>query len=181
MEIKLTENDRAYLLNNARESIASKLRNRKADYGAPPENTNALYGAFVSLHIDGKLRGCIGTMTGTKAVNEIVRDMARSCAFHDPRFKPLSNGELAKAEIEISVLSPMVKISDISEIHVGVHGLYISAGYKSGVLLPQVAEQEGWDRDSFLAYTCRKAGLSQDAWKNADVDIFTFTALVFSE
>ena len=138
-------------------------------------------GVFVTLHIGKKLRGCIGTMRGTEPLIDTVRDMARSSAFHDPRFPGLTLDEIKTIKIEISVLTPLIQISSVDEIKTGTHGLYITKGPCSGVLLPQVAIEQGWDRDQFLSFTCRKAGLPADAWYDNDTIIEIFSATIFSE
>ena len=105
--------------------------------------------------------------------------MALAAAFNDPRFDPLSQKEIEDLDIEISVLTPLRQISDSNEIEVGKHGLMIINGLYSGLLLPQVATQYGWNRETFLEYTCMKAGLNGDAWKDKNSKIFIFSADVF--
>jgi len=137
-------------------------------------------GAFVTLHAQGRLRGCIGTFRACEPLFRVVREMALSAAFHDPRFRPVTAGELPELELEISALTPLVEVASVEEIEVGTHGLYITRGYASGVLLPQVAVEYGWDREEFLCHTCEKAGLPGDAWlKGATIE--RFSAEVFSE
>lgn len=136
-------------------------------------------GAFVTIKNKGSLRGCIGYIRGYLPLHETVKDMAVQAAFHDPRFDPVYKDEWDDIDIEISVLTPMKKISDINEIEVGKHGIYIEKGMYSGLLLPQVATEQKWDRMTFLEYTCLKAGLPKDAWKSKDVDMFIFSAEVF--
>ena len=105
--------------------------------------------------------------------------MAPAAAFHDPRFFPVTEKELRDLEIEISVLTPLRRIKDIREIEVGKHGILIERGFNSGLLLPQVATEYGWDRKTFLEHTCLKAGLPTDAWKHEDVAISIFSADIF--
>ena len=181
MNLTLDAEDGALLLNSAREAIASSLEGRDPVYGSPSENVKVLCGTFVTLHRGKTLRGCIGTMRGVHPLIEAVREMARSSAFHDPRFPPLTGDELGDISIEISVLSPLVKISSLDEIHIGTHGLFLVKGLSSGVLLPQVAVEQGWNRGQFLKHTCRKAGLPEEAWKDSGVDVFIFSAILFSE
>jgi hypothetical protein len=138
-------------------------------------------GAFVTLKKHGQLRGCIGFIEARKPSYETVRDMAQAAAFSDPRFSPVTQKEFEDLKIEISILTPLKKISDINEIEVGKHGLYIIKGFNSGLLLPQVATEYSWDRVTFLKETCRKAGLPFDAWKDKDAKIFIFSADVFGE
>ncbi len=138
-------------------------------------------GAFVTLHIRKHLRGCIGYIKGIKNIPETIIDMARSSAFRDPRFPPLTRKEYEKIDIEISVLSPIEEARDISQIVVGRDGLIISNGFNQGLLLPQVASEYGWNVEQFLENTCYKAGLPGDAWKRKGVRIEKFSAQVFGE
>lgn len=105
--------------------------------------------------------------------------MALAAAFQDPRFSPVTRDEWDDLELEISVLSPLTKLDDPEKVRVGVHGLYLRKGSQGGLLLPQVAVEQGWDRETFLGQTCRKAGLPPEAWRDPDTDIYVFTAEVF--
>ena len=136
-------------------------------------------GAFVTLHLDHQLRGCIGTIEPIKPLAEVVQEMAVAAAFQDPRFPPLSAKELDRIDLEISVLTPLVPVSRIEEIEVGKHGLLIERGFRRGLLLPQVATEYHWDRQTFLEHTCLKAGLPPDAWRDAQTRIYRFSAEVF--
>ena len=182
-EFILSEDDKQLLLQEARRSIENLFWNveRPAldiDHCSPALRTKC--GAFVSLHKEGNLRGCIGQMVGDKPLIKVVRDKAVWAAINDSRFSPVTEDELDDINIEISVLSPLRKIHDISEIELGVHGIYISQGYFSGVFLPQVATETGWDKETFLGHCARdKAGIGWDGWKNAD--IYIFTATIFGE
>jgi len=138
-------------------------------------------GAFVSLKKRGRLRGCIGFIEAKKPLAKTVEEMAIAAAFQDPRFEPLKKEELKDLRLEISVLTPLRRIADVGEIEVGVHGLYIRKGGCAGLLLPQVATEYGWDRDTFLRETCCKAGLAPDAWRDRDTEIYHFSADVFGE
>ncbi len=138
-------------------------------------------GAFVTLHADGALRGCIGYIKGIKTIPETIIDMANASAFKDPRFPPLRKQEYGVIDIEISIMSPIEEVRDVSEIEVGRDGLIISAGYRTGLLLPQVATEYGWDRKTFLEHTCYKAGLPGDAWRAKGTKIEKFSAQVFGE
>ena len=112
-------------------------------------------------------------------LHQTIRAMAVQAAFADPRFCALQPGELDEIHIEISVLTPLERIYDPAQIEVGKHGIYVRKGYHSGLLLPQVATEHGWDRGQFLEWTCRKAGLSTNAWKDPSTEIFIFSADVF--
>jgi AmmeMemoRadiSam system protein A len=136
-------------------------------------------GAFTTLHLNGKLRGCIGYVMPTHSLYRTVAETARSAAFDDPRFKPVTRDEVAGLEIEISVLSPLQPIRP-EEVVVGRHGLVIHKGLRRGLLLPQVPVEWGWDRETFLAQTCKKAGLALDAWEHG-AEIQAFTAEAFDE
>lgn len=139
-------------------------------------------GAFVTLKTaSGALRGCIGHFMGTGSLGSTLSDMATSAAVHDPRFIPVSPGEVDGLSIQISLLSPMAAAS-AEDVVPGVHGVYVRSGPRTGTLLPQVAVEEGWDRETLLAHTCLKAGLPPDAWRDGGrISIFTYTAEVFGE
>ncbi len=179
--VGLNEAEKALLLYIARESIASALEGRapKLPSKLPPKLLEP-YGAFVTLHKHGELRGCIGTFHADGPLYKIVFEMARSAAFNDPRFPPLRPEELEEIDIEISVLSPMWRASP-EEVEVGVHGIYIVRGLNRGVLLPQVAVEFGWDRETFLDHTCLKAGLPPGCWRDPETEIYLFTAEIFGE
>jgi len=138
-----------------------------------------LRGAFVTITKKGTLRGCIGHIRGLMPLYKTIEEMAAAAAFDDPRFPPITKNELKDLEIEISVLTPFKQITDVKEIEVGTHGIYMERGYYSGLLLPQVATEYRWDRDTFLEHTCRKAGLPPDAWKEKDTRIYIFSADIF--
>ena len=138
-------------------------------------------GAFVTLHTKaGALRGCIGHMIGDGPLWELIIELGVAAGTKDPRFPPVTEAELDQIVYEISVLSPMrpIKPDDVTP---GVHGLYVRRGSHSGVLLPQVAVEWEWDRETFLEQTCRKAGLPEDAWRDPATQIMGFTAQVFHE
>ena len=180
--MNLTDADKNLLLSQARASIEAHLQDKSAPPVKDPSPVlGERRGAFVSLHRQGHLRGCIGYLEAVKPLLETVREMAAAAAFHDPRFRPLRPEELADLEIEISVLSPMQLIKSTDEIEVGKHGLYIVQGFCRGLLLPQVATEYKWDRLTFLQQTCCKAGLPPDAWKEPSTKIYTFTADIFAE
>jgi AmmeMemoRadiSam system protein A len=180
--MNLSTADKQLLLQTARDSIAAQFTGKAA---APVETASTVLkeprGAFVSLHRQGQLRGCIGYIEAVKPLLETVREMAPAAAFNDPRFRPLGREELADLEIEISVLTPMRLIQSTDEIEVGQHGLYIIRGLSRGLLLPQVATQYNWDRLTFLEQTCAKAGLPPDAWKDPSAKIYIFGAEIFAE
>jgi AmmeMemoRadiSam system protein A len=130
-------------------------------------------GAFVTLKINGALKGCIGRFISSEPLYDVVQASAISSAFEDPRFSPLTKEEYNKTDIEITVLGPLKKINNISEIVLGKHGIYIKKGFNSGTMLPQVAIENGWTVEQFLGFTSRdKAGLGWDGWKDAEVSIY---------
>lgn len=140
-------------------------------------------GCFVTLKTDGQLRGCIGQFIAEKPLIQMVSQMAVSSCQHDPRFvgNRLRPQELPQLDIEISVLSPMVKTDDPQSLRPGIDGIYITDGVRSGCFLPQVATETGWEAEEFLSYCCaHKAGLRADAWKDPDVEVYLFTADVFA-
>lgn len=181
-EMSISEADKTRLLQLARDSIRAHLKGE----GIPSlEGASPLLcerrGVFVTLHHRGRLRGCIGYLEAVKPLGQAVVEMAAAAAFHDPRFLPLREEELAGLEVEISVLTPMQRLERVEDIQVGKHGLYLEKGLGRGLLLPQVAVEYRWDRTTFLQQTCCKAGLPPDAWKDADARIYTFTAEIFSD
>ncbi len=181
--IELNKDQQIKLLKLARKTIADKL-GISAVIELPSFNEDVFKekcGAFVTIHIKGDLRGCIGYIEGIKSIPETVKDMAMAAAFSDPRFSSLTAEEYKKIDIEISILTPIEKVNDVDEIVVGRDGLIISRGYNRGLLLPQVPVEQGWDRDTFLSHTCYKAGLPADSWKKSDILIEKFSAHVFSE
>jgi len=180
--MELTESDKKALLEIAKKAIAAKAGSREMP--KPATDLPVLKekrGAFVTLKKRGHLRGCIGYIKAVKPLGETVQEMAVAAAFHDPRFPSLKSEEIKDLSFEISVLSPLSRISDIGEIEVGRHGLYIVRGHNSGLLLPQVALEYGWDRDTFLQETCRKAGLPSGSWKDRGTEIYVFSADYFSD
>lgn len=167
----------------ARNSIKMMVTENKRitlDENQIPETLKQPLGAFVTLKIDGALRGCIGRFISSDPLFEVVKASAISSAFEDPRFNPLTIKEYEKADIEITVLGPMKKIKSINEIVLGKHGLYIKKDFRSGTMLPQVATDYGWSVEEFLGHTSRdKAGLGWDGWK--DAEIFIYEGVVLEE
>jgi hypothetical protein len=134
----------------------------------------------VTLKSRGDLRGCIGRFDASEPLYEVVRAMAVAAATQDPRFEPVRPAELPGISVEISVLTPMRRISSIDELKLGTHGVYIRKGNRSGTFLPQVATETGWSKEEFLGHCARdKAGLAWDGWK--DAELYVYEALVFGE
>ena len=172
--------EKEFLHRLAREAIEHHLLGRpKPTREGETPRLSEKRGAFVTLKTHGQLRGCIGHIQALKPLSQTVIDMAEAAAFQDPRFPPLSRQELKDLSIEISALTPFRPIQDIKEIQVGTHGLFIERGYNSGLLLPQVAAEYGWDTQTFLEQTCQKAGLPKDAWKDSQTKIQIFSAEIF--
>ena len=182
MDLTLTRQEKVILLATARAAMRQHLGLGQARHPEPTETLRQKGGAFVTLHSsEGRLRGCIGQTVASDPLIDTVRKVAVSSAFHDPRFPPVTADELEGLELEISVLSPLRRIADIGEIEVGRNGILLRQGVHSGLLLPQVATENGWDRETFLDHTCLKAGLSPGCWRAERTHIETFAAIVFNE
>jgi len=182
MAFQLNNDEKKFLLRLARRTISGFLKNElpgKQEFFS--ENLKTKTGAFVTLHKNKNLRGCIGYVSGFSPLQEAVTDLAVSAAFRDPRFSPVEEDELDEVDIEISVLTPLETVKDISEIVIGRDGLKIKQPPYEGLLLPQVASEYGWDVETFLEQTCGKAGLPKTAWKEPDTEIKKFSALIFGE
>jgi hypothetical protein len=173
--------ERTELLRIARRTLEEFLSTRKTPV-IETEMTGLFEkrGAFVTLHRGKQLRGCIGTFEATDPLLDTVQRMAVAAATTDPRFPAVNAEELPELQLEISALTPL-REATADEVEVGRHGIYITRGFRRGVLLPQVATENGWDRESFLAHTCIKAGLDRDAWRDPETRIEVFTAEVFGE
>ena len=173
------------LLNLARNTIKKKLLpdadSISDSISIDKSQFEGFQGAFVSLHIGKNLKGCIGYILGFQPLYKSIEDLAIAAAFNDSRFKPLSIDELDKVNIEISILSEPSEIEDISQIVVGKHGLIISSGPYRGLLLPQVAVEQGWDNEEFFYHACLKAGMNPKLVKIEDCLIQVFEAEVVSE
>jgi len=180
--MELSTEEKKILLKAARESILEEFgesKVRRIDYKVYPKLKMEL-GAFVTLKIDEKLRGCIGYIFAQKPLLETIIEAAKHSAFDDPRFREVSRDEFEKIVIEISVLSKFEPINKYEDIEVGKHGLLLEEGGRA-VLLPQVATEQNFNRSQFLTALCHKAGLYGDYWKERMLNIKVFTALVFSK
>jgi len=182
-EIRFSPTEQAILLSIARKTIQSWIRDRRmpeVDTTGFTPNLKLHAGAFVTLRKRGQLRGCIGRFTTDIPLWKVVEEMAVSSSTEDYRFNPVSAEEIDKIDIEISVLTPMRKISSPDEIILGKHGIYIKKGRNAGTFLPQVATETGWNLEEYLGHCSQdKAGIGWDGWKTADV--FVYEAIVFSE
>jgi MEMO1 family protein len=179
----LTEEEKAELLAIARNSVDSIVREKRpyAPEAPASETLKREHGAFVTITAEGSLRGCIGYTSPVQPLYITVRDTAALAAQRDPRFPAVTAAELPQLAFEISVLSPLRRVADPGEIQVGRDGLLVKNGHREGLLLPQVAVEQHWDRQRFLEGTCAKAGLGRHCWQDESTDIFRFTAAVFGE
>ena len=173
------QEERELLLQLAHRSIDAALQGQKLDLRAPSRHLAEMRGAFTTLHLQGRLRGCIGYVVPTHSLYRTVAETAQAAAFDDPRFVPVTPDEANDLKVEISVLSPLHPIRP-EEVVVGAHGLMVTKGVHRGLLLPQVPLEWQWDRDTFLSQTCLKAGLPPNAWMQ-DIELQAFTAEVFGE
>jgi hypothetical protein len=175
--------DRRQLLAIARSTIEQYLKSQRVPDLRGERLSTTLRtpcGAFVTLRKHGDLRGCIGNFSGTEELAKTVQNMAVAAATEDHRFSPVSSGELKDLEIEISVLTPMRRVSSAQEIELGKHGVYIKKGNRGGTFLPQVATETGWSLDEFLGHCARdKAGIGWNGWK--DAELYVYEAIVFGE
>jgi AmmeMemoRadiSam system protein A len=179
----LNETQRQTLLQIARTSIEAVLNGSRPQLDASDydDELRRPAGAFVTLTEGGDLRGCIGSIVAVEPLYRAVSSSAISAAFRDPRFRPLQKGELPSIELEISVMGPIERVTNVEDIVPGRDGLIISRGQYAGLLLPQVATEYGWDRETFLDQTCVKAGLPHGAWRDGATKIEKFSAEVFGE
>jgi uncharacterized protein len=180
--MSLNAEQKKILLEIARKTIEDvAIGKNPPDFEIDDPVLNIKCGAFVTIHNKKNLRGCIGNIIAQAPLWKTIRQMAVEASMHDPRFLSVSPKELGDIDIEISVLSPFEKITDINEIEVGKHGIFIKLGFYQGLLLPQVATDYGWNRTQFLEYTCQKAGLGRESYKEKNCEIFIFSATIFSE
>ena len=177
----LTDTQKEALLQVAREAIRGHLAGEVSVFGIAEPLPDAS-GVFVTIKRHGELRGCLGTLELKTDLTQEVARCAQDSASRDPRFPPMTAGELSDVTLEISVLGPLEPVvpTDEHAIELGIHGLVVEQGARRGLLLPQVATEWGWTREEFLRHTCQKAGLPPDAWRNG-ADVFRFSAEVFSE
>jgi len=187
----MNTSEQTMLLALARESIESSLGLISTEvFDSIRKSPSPFYqerrGLFVTLKKhDGEssytLRGCIGNLMGSSSLAEIVADLAREAAFHDPRFSAVCLDEMGSLVIEISVLTKPKRIPSYEQIRIGIDGVILSKGYNRAVFLPQVAPEQGWETEEMLEHLCMKAGLSPSAWKDNRCELEVFQAEVFSE
>jgi AmmeMemoRadiSam system protein A len=180
----LSARERSELLATARRAARAAL-GLSTNELHPSDPSKALFSpgmSFVTWKRDGQLRGCIGSVEPVRPLWADVEANAVHALLEDPRFPPATEDELPRLQLEISVLTPFVPVSDpLHDVKVGVHGLLVERGHNRGLLLPQVPVEWGWDVPAFLAHSCRKAGLPADAWRDPETTVSTFTAEVFGE
>lgn len=178
----LTDDEKRELLRIARATLREYFHTGRIPPGKPHRDSlTAEAGAFVSLHLDGTLRGCIGTQQETTPLFRTIQEMTIAAASRDPRFDAVTEDEVDDIEIEVSVLGGHKPLGAPAELQIGVHGVTIDLDGKHALLLPQVAEKNGWDALAFLENVCAKAGLDSDAWKQDGAVVKTFTAQVFDD
>jgi uncharacterized protein len=176
---EFSSEERAVLLRLAHDSILSGLEGRSISLDPPTPHLSELRGTFASLYLRGDLRGCVGYVVPTAPLYRTVAETARAAAFEDNRFPPVTRDEASHLEIELSILSPLESIH-ADAIEIGRHGLLITQHGRRGLLLPQVAVEHQWNRNTFLEQTCRKAHLPPDVWQKG-ATIQAFTAEVFGD
>jgi len=172
---------KSIMLKLARDAVSEFVAKRTETSWPQDDFLKAPSGAFVTLKKNHDLRGCIGYTEPRFPLGETIVKAAVAASSNDPRFPPVLAEEIELLKIEISVLSAFQTIFDVNEIEVGKHGLMVKAGYRRGLLLPQVAIEENWDRETFLNYTCHKAGLPFHYWRTNQLSIEVFSADVFGE
>jgi hypothetical protein len=177
----MTAKEKSALLALARATIVARVTGQPLpEVARPTKGMESQSGCFVTIKQQGQLRGCIGSFVASRPLWQTVQEMAVSAATRDPRFYPMKPADLADFSLEISVLSPLQLIQSLDEIKVGTHGIYLIKGAAHGVLLPQVATEYGWDRETFLRHTCLKAGLPENSWQK-ECELYIFSADVFGD
>lgn len=180
---ELNPREQKIALTIARQSLEAYFAGR--DYVSETEGLKIFdepAGVFVTLRQHGELRGCIGVFEPNEPLAQAIKKMALAAALEDDRFEPLSKDEMDETKIEISILSPMEKVASADEIELNKHGVFLKQGRHNGVFLPQVAEETGWNKETFLDTLCtEKAGLGAGCWREPRTEIFVFTTQDFRE
>ena len=180
--MKLTSEEKKELLQLAHGSIVAKCENRKYSFEIPKsEALNQRGGVFVSLYHSDQLAGCIGFIESDEVLYNSVVQVSESAAFKDPRFRNVRKEDLQGLQIEISILSPLELVERPEDIEIGLHGIYLKTELNHGLLLPQVAPRYNWTSETFLDQTCLKAGLTAGYWRKSEVEIYRFSAEIFSD
>jgi len=173
--------DRKTILDLARQAITEAVCQGRLVHPIPKGGVlERRCGVFVSLHVKGKLRGCIGVIDGREPLGESIVRCAAGAALEDPRFPRMKPEEIAEMEVEVSLMTPLEPILP-EEVKIGTHGLLVEQGGRRGLLLPQVALEHGLERERFLEETCWKAGMARDAWKNPETKIYGFRCEILCE
>lgn len=183
VDFHITADEQRILGNIARLAIMAGFAGRDVSEALPPAPQGILtaaLGSFVTLTHQGRLRGCIGSMVGQEPLYRNVARMAQSAAFHDPRFAPVQKQEWAHITMEISVLGPLSLCPDAQQVEVGRHGLLLHYGGRSGVFLPKVPVEQGWNRTTYLEHLCQKAGVPAGSWQKPDAQLYWYEACVFA-
>lgn len=181
---KLTTEERETLLLVAKRAVVDEVEGRQNPLPLDAPLSDRLKGpggVFVTLKCKGRLRGCIGRLQAAAPLIETIEEIARCAATRDLRFAPVQPGELHDLTISISVLDPFTPFQSPKDIRIGTHGVYVKRGDHSGLLLPQVAAERNWNAETFLNYTCDKAGLDPGAWKDGETEVYLFSAEEFGE
>jgi AmmeMemoRadiSam system protein A len=176
----ISPDDQCRLIELARCALEARVHRHGVLVIDPALAPDVRCGAFVTIFHDGELRGCLGRLSSPLPIARLVAELAQAVADSDPRFDRVMPQELAGIDLEISILTPEREIQSVDEIEVGRHGLIVEQGNSRGLLLPQVPEEHGWDRDAFVKHACLKAGLAADAWRRG-ARLFVFEAQVFGE
>jgi AmmeMemoRadiSam system protein A len=177
----LSESDRNAILAQARQALSEAVcHDRMLSSFSLAGVFSMRCGVFVTLHVKGKLRGCIGMIDAGDPLGESIVRCTASAALQDPRFTRMLPEEVAEAEIEVSLLSALERIQP-EDIEIGKHGLVVEQGMRRGLLLPQVATERHLNREQFLEETCHKAGFPRDAWKDAETKIYRFTCEIVTQ
>jgi len=179
--LSLSEEDRLAVLAVARQGVLHAVAHGRPAGNFPETGVFAEQrGLFVTLHVRGKLRGCIGVIEARATLGESLVRCAADAALHDPRFAPMRVEEIEDLHIEVSILSDMLPIRP-EEVEIGRHGLLVERGMRRGLLLPQVATEHRLSREQFLAETCFKAGLQRDAWRDVQTKLYGFECIIMAE
>ena len=176
----LDQDTRSILLRVAREAITAHLGRREAGLLELREQPDCS-GVFVTVHVEGALRGCIGFLALQGGLVETIAEAARRAATEDPRFLPVEASELDRMEVDVTLLGPLERLENPEDFEIGRHGLLIDALGRRGLLLPQVATDHGWDRRAFLSGLCRKAGIPDHSWEQPGARLSRFEGLVLAE
>ena len=181
----MEETAKKILLEIARKSVASAVKKEPApDFSYDHPDIQAKQGVFVTIKNRRKLRGCIGRFVSDIPLYKLVSEVAISSSTEDSRFfdNPVTPSELDQLSIELSILSPLKRITDPLDFELGKHGIYVKKGFQSGCFLPQVATETGWSKEEFLSHCCSgKAGLPKEAWKHRDIEMYTFTVEIIKD